>query len=127
MSGGNVPRIALWIISEFKLNDHLKIDSRKVDVLLLGLRNDYQFHLFRKAPFAPSTNRLTDAELTAEIEKIKKEIASDKISNEEKVRIAYFTDPANAAEIKEQQARMDLVITLYENCRLSMKNDGKND
>ena len=44
MSGGNVPRIALWIISEFKLNDHLKIDGRKVDVLLLGLRNDYQFH-----------------------------------------------------------------------------------
>ena len=40
MSGGNVPRIALWIISEFKLNDHLKIDGRKVDVLLLGLRND---------------------------------------------------------------------------------------
>ena len=40
MSGGNVPRIALWIISEFKLNDHLKIDGRRVDVLLLGLRND---------------------------------------------------------------------------------------
>ena len=44
MSGGNVPRIALWIISEFKLNDHLKIDGRKVDVLLLGLRNDYYLH-----------------------------------------------------------------------------------
>jgi len=44
MSGGNVPRIALWIISEFKLNDHLKIDGRKVDVLLLGLRNDYHLH-----------------------------------------------------------------------------------
>ena len=44
MSGGNVPRIALWIISEFKLNDHLKIDGRKVDVLLLGLRNDYYLY-----------------------------------------------------------------------------------
>ena len=44
MSGGNVPRIALWIISEFKLNDNLKIDGRKVDVLLLGLRNAYHLH-----------------------------------------------------------------------------------
>ena len=32
------------IISEFKLNDHLKIDGRKVDVLLLGLRNDFYLH-----------------------------------------------------------------------------------
>ena len=29
------------MISELKLNDHLKIDGRKVDVLLLGLRNEY--------------------------------------------------------------------------------------
>ena len=29
------------MISELKLNDHLKIDGRKVDVLLLGLRNAY--------------------------------------------------------------------------------------
>ena len=32
------------MISELKLNDHLKIDGRKVDVLLLGLRNDYYLH-----------------------------------------------------------------------------------
>ena len=32
------------MISEFKLNDHLKIDGRKVDVLLLGLRNDFYLH-----------------------------------------------------------------------------------
>jgi hypothetical protein len=50
MSGGNVPRIALWIISEFKLNDHLKIDGRKVDVLLLGLRDDYYLHQKFKPP-----------------------------------------------------------------------------
>ena len=29
---------------ELKLNDHLKVDSRKVDVLLLGLRNDFYLH-----------------------------------------------------------------------------------
>lgn len=52
MSGGNVPRIALWIISEFKLNDHLKIDGRKVDVLLLGLRND--FYLPIAIPIPPA-------------------------------------------------------------------------
>ena len=57
---------------------------------------------------------MTDAELTAEIEQIKQEIASGEISAEEKERNAYFTDPANAAEIEEQQARMDLVIALYE-------------
>ena len=32
------------MISELKLNDHLKVDSRKVDVLLLGLRNDFYLH-----------------------------------------------------------------------------------
>ena len=32
------------MISELKSNDCLKVDGRKVDVLLIGLRNDYQFH-----------------------------------------------------------------------------------
>ena len=30
-----------WMISELKLNDCLKIDGRKIDVLLLGVRNAY--------------------------------------------------------------------------------------
>ena len=34
------------MISELKLNDCLKIDGRKVDVLLLGLRNDYHLHQY---------------------------------------------------------------------------------
>ena len=32
------------MISELKLNDCLKVDGRKVDVLLLGLRNDFYIH-----------------------------------------------------------------------------------
>lgn len=57
---------------------------------------------------------LTEKELAEEIANIKKEIASGVISREEQERDAYFSDPANAAEIEEQQARMDLVIALYE-------------
>lgn len=57
---------------------------------------------------------MTDAELDAEVEQIKKMIESGEISEDEKERNAYFTDPANAAEIEEQQAKMDLVIALYE-------------
>jgi DNA-binding XRE family transcriptional regulator len=57
---------------------------------------------------------ITDAELDAELEQIKKMIESGEISEDEKERNAYFTDPANAAEIEEQQAKMDLVIALYE-------------
>lgn len=57
---------------------------------------------------------MTDAELEAEIKQIKKMIENGEISDEEKERNAYFTDPANAAEIEEQQAKMDLIIALYE-------------
>ena len=57
---------------------------------------------------------MTDAELDAELKQIKKMIESGEISEDEKERNAYFTDPANAAEIEEQQAKMDLVIALYE-------------
>ena len=32
------------MISELKSNDCLKVDGRKVDVLLLGLRNDFYLH-----------------------------------------------------------------------------------
>ena len=35
------------MISELKSNDCLKVDGRKVDVLLLGLRNNFNLHLFR--------------------------------------------------------------------------------
>ena len=34
------------MISELKSNDCLKVDGRKVDVLLLGLRNDYHLHQY---------------------------------------------------------------------------------
>ena len=57
---------------------------------------------------------MTDAELDAEIKQIKKMIENGEISEEEKERNAYFSDPANAAEIAEQQAKMDLIISLYE-------------
>lgn len=57
---------------------------------------------------------LTDAELKDEIAKIKEMIASGKISEDEEERNAYFSDPANAAEIAKQQAQMDLIIALYQ-------------
>ena len=34
------------MIPELKSNDCLKVDGRKVDVLLLGLRNDYYLHQY---------------------------------------------------------------------------------
>lgn len=55
-----------------------------------------------------SKKEYTDAELLEDIDNLMK--------NEdpaEKERDAYFSDPANAEEIAEQQARMDLVIALY--------------
>ena len=55
---------------------------------------------------------LTDAQIAAEVAELAKNPAMLKSESEE--RNAYFTDPANAAEIEEQQARMDLVIALYE-------------
>ena len=45
------------MISELKLNDCLKVDGRKVDVLLLGLRNDYYLRKF--FDFALSAKRAT--------------------------------------------------------------------
>lgn len=56
---------------------------------------------------------LTDSELTAEIEQIKKHIESGMISEDEAERDAYFNDPANAEAVKAQQSRMDLVIALH--------------
>lgn len=55
---------------------------------------------------------LTDAQLAAEIAELAANPALAKTESAE--RDTYFTDPANAAEIEEQQARMDLVIALYE-------------
>ena len=34
----------MLLISELKSNDYLKVDGRKVDVLLLSLRNAYHLH-----------------------------------------------------------------------------------
>lgn len=51
----------------------------------------------------------TDAELIADIRDV---VAGNDPS--EKERDAYFADPANAADIEEQQSRMDLVIALHQ-------------
>ena len=56
---------------------------------------------------------MTDAELTAEVARVKSEIEAGTVSDDEVERDAYFADPANAAEIEEQQARMDLIIALH--------------
>ena len=56
---------------------------------------------------------MADAELATEIKLIKKDIANGVISEDEAERNAYFTDPANAAEIAIMQKRMELIIALY--------------
>lgn len=56
---------------------------------------------------------LTFEELTAEIRTIKENLKNGVVDEETKARDDYFNDPANAAEIIQQQARMDLVIALY--------------
>ena len=55
---------------------------------------------------------LTEEQIAAEIAEMAKNPAM--LTQESEERDAYFSDPANAAEIEEQQARMDLVIALYE-------------
>lgn len=50
----------------------------------------------------------TDAELLADIEAVLSGPDPAEIE-----RDAYFNDPANAKEIAEQQAQMDLIIALY--------------
>lgn len=52
--------------------------------------------------------KYTDAEILADIDAI-----TNAPDPEEIARDAYFHNPENAAEIEEQQARMDLVIALY--------------
>lgn len=53
--------------------------------------------------------KYTDKELLADIQAVT--AGTDPAEAE---RDAYFNDPANAEKIEEQQARMDLVISLYE-------------
>ena len=55
----------------------------------------------------------TDAQIAAEIEEIKRDIEAGKIGEDEAERDAYFTDPANAEEVAELFARMELVEALY--------------
>ena len=55
----------------------------------------------------------TDAQIRAEIEEIKRDIETGRISEDEAERNAYFTDPANAEEVKAMFARMELVEALY--------------
>lgn len=56
---------------------------------------------------------LTDEQIIAEIDQIKKDVAAGKISEDEAERDAYFTDPANAEEVNALLARMRLVEELY--------------
>ena len=56
---------------------------------------------------------LTDEQIAAEVERLKREIEEGKISEDEAERDAYFTDPANAEEIDQMFARMKLVEDLY--------------
>lgn len=56
---------------------------------------------------------LTDEQIAAEIEEMRRDIESGKISEDEAERDAYFADPANAGEVAELFARMKLVETLY--------------
>ena len=53
-------------------------------------------------------NKYTDAEILADIDAI-----TSAPDPEETERDAYFRNPENTAEIEEQQARMDLVIAMY--------------
>jgi hypothetical protein len=55
---------------------------------------------------------LTEEQIVAEVTEMAKNPAILKHESEE--RSVFFTNPANAEEIEEQQSRMDLVIALYE-------------
>lgn len=56
---------------------------------------------------------LTEEQIEAEIAQMMQDIKAGKISEDEAERDAYFNDSANAKEIAEQQAQMDLIIALY--------------
>ena len=56
---------------------------------------------------------MTEEELKAEIARLGEEIKSGKISEDEAERDAYFNDPANADEIAEMFARMELIELMY--------------
>lgn len=53
----------------------------------------------------------TDAEILAEIDEIMKDPAA--ISEDEAERNAYFTDPANAEEVKAMFDRMEIIEAMY--------------
>ncbi len=55
---------------------------------------------------------LTDEQLAAEVSHIAANLETT-YAEQSAERDAYFNDPANAEEIEEQQARMDLVIALH--------------
>lgn len=55
----------------------------------------------------------TDEQIIAEIDEMMRDIKAGKISEDEAERDAYFTDPANAEEVKELFARMEIIEALY--------------
>jgi len=57
---------------------------------------------------------LTDEQIAAEVAQMAKDIQTGKVSEDEAERDAYFTNPANAGEIDEMFARMDLIKSMYE-------------
>lgn len=57
---------------------------------------------------------LTKKQIAAQIAEMKRMVQDGTIYDESNKRHAHFSDPANAAEIAEQRAKMDLIISLYE-------------
>ncbi len=55
----------------------------------------------------------TEEQIDADLARIAEEIRTGRKSEDELERDAYFNDPANADEIAEMFARMELVETLY--------------
>jgi len=55
----------------------------------------------------------TDEQIAAEIDEMMRDIKAGKISEDEAERDAYFTDPANAEEVRELFARMEIIEALY--------------
>lgn len=56
---------------------------------------------------------MTDEELKAAVARMGEEIKAGKISEDEVERDAYFNDPANADEVAEMFARMELIEMMY--------------
>ena len=59
------------------------------------------------------TDYWTEEQIKTDLKRIAEEVRTGKKDEFEQERDAYFSDPANAGEIEEMFARMELVETLY--------------